>query len=254
MTDLADRRPAAYRAGDGAMPASPPAARLVRPRWRDGRLVAGVLLVLLAALLGARVLAAADRTTNVLLAARSMAPGHLLSPADLRVGRIRLSGVAGRYWGEADLSGLTGHPLVTAVAAGDLLPRSAVGATADPQPARVVSIPVDPARLPPLAAGDRVDVFATVKSAGTAAGATSAVLRSVEYLGTGDSGSGSTVSIRLLVPVAETGGLVRASQIASLDIVRQVPAGDRAGDVGAGPVTDPVPAAGAPPASPGPHP
>jgi len=252
VTDLVDRPSAAFRAAGEPTPPSPAAARLTRPRWRDGRLVAGVLLVLLAALLGARGLAAADRTSDVLLAGRPMAAGHILSPADLRVGHIRLSGVSGRYWGQDDLAGLTGHPLVTAVGAGDLLARSAVGASADPRPARVVSIPVDPARLPPLAAGDRVDVFATLKSVGAGMGATSAVLRGVEYLGTGDSGSGTTVSIRLLVPVEQTGILVRASQVASLDVVRQVPAGDRAGDVGAGPVTSPGPAVGTAPTSPGP--
>lgn len=217
---------------------SPSADRLARPRWRDGRLIAGVLLVLVAVLIGARVLSSADHTAPVLVAARPLGAGHVLAAEDLSVVRVRLGDASRRYWPAADLDGLRGHPLTVAVATGDLLARSAVADGADPEPLRVVSLPVDPTRLPAIHAGDRVDVFATYRAAGTAPGLTRAVVRGVEYVGGGDTGSGSTVAIRLRVPVAAAGSLVRASEVASLDVVLQLPAGTDSGDVGAAPLTD----------------
>lgn len=53
MTDLA-ARPARTTAAEMSSPA---ARRIGRPRWRDTRLLAGVLLVLLSVVLGARVVA-----------------------------------------------------------------------------------------------------------------------------------------------------------------------------------------------------
>ncbi len=236
---VTDARREADLAGAGRSQ-TPTARRVAPPRWRDRRLVVGVVLVLVAVLLGARLLATDGHTSPVLVAAHPLVAGHTVAPGDLAVAQVRLGGAVQAYWPAADLAGLRGHPILTAVASGDLLPRSAVGSSAAPAPTREVSFPVDPARLPPLAAGDRVDVFATTKTAGSRAGSTVAVLRGVEYVGGGDSGSAGTVTVRLQVPVAETGLLVRASETASLDVVLQQPAGDDAGDVGAAPVPDPV--------------
>lgn len=213
---------------------TPPARRATQPRWRDRRLILGVVLVLAAVLLGARLLASGAQSSPVLVAARPLPVGHVLLPGDLTVSRVRLGSASGRYWPAADESGLTGHPLLTTVAAGDLLPRSAVATTADPQPSRVVSLPVDPARLPPLARGDLVDVFATTKGAPAQ---TTAILRGALYVGGGDTGSAGSVTVRLQVPVTEAAVLVSASETASIDLVLEQPAGDDAGDVGPGSFT-----------------
>lgn len=47
------------------VPTSPAARRLASPRWLDGRLVLGVLLVLASVLVGARLLSSADRSQQV---------------------------------------------------------------------------------------------------------------------------------------------------------------------------------------------
>lgn len=218
-------------------PASPAASRLGPPRWRDRRLVLGVVLVLVAVLLGARLLSSRSATSAVLVAARPLPAGHPLVAGDLAVRQVRLGSTGAAYWPAADLAGLTGHPVTSAVAAGDLLPRSAVADRADPEPTRVVSLPVQPARLPTLAVGDLVDVFATTKATATEPGSTVAVLRGVRYLGGGDAGGSGAVSIRVAVPVDRTAAVVRASEVASLDVVLQRPAGVDAGDVGAIPLS-----------------
>jgi Flp pilus assembly protein CpaB len=237
-TTRPDLRPALPGSDTDTDPLRSPAARRLRPpRWRDRRLALGVVIVLAAVLVGARVLATGAQTAAVLVAARPLPTGHVLAPGDLRIDRVRLGSAGSSYWPGADESGLTGHPLVTGVGSGDLLPRSAVGQSASPQPTRVVSLPVDPSRLPPLASGDLVDVFATVKPAGGGAGSTVAILRGVSYVGGGDTDSAGTVTVRLQVPVADTGALVRASETADIDIVLEQPAGDDTGDVGGAPVT-----------------
>lgn len=218
-------------------PASPSASRLRPPRWRDRRLVLGVLLVLVAVLLGARLLSSHAATTAVLVAARPLPAGQPILAGDLAVRHVRLGSTGSAYWPAGDLAGLTGHPLTSAVAAGDLLPRSAVADRADPVPTRVVSLPVQPARLPALSVGDLVDVFATTKPTATEPGSTVAVLRGARYLGGGDSTSSGAVSIRVAVPVERTAAVVRASEVASLDVVQQRPAGADAGDVGATPLS-----------------
>lgn len=58
---------------------SPPTRR--RPSW----LAAGALLIALAALLGAWVYSSATSTISVMVAARDLPPGHVVTPADLRV-------------------------------------------------------------------------------------------------------------------------------------------------------------------------
>jgi hypothetical protein len=216
---------------------SPDARRFEPPRWRDKRLVLGVVLVLLSVLLGARLFAISRSSTPILVAARPLVAGHAITSGDLEVDRVSLGSVAAAYWPAADLAGLSGHPLTSAVARGDLLPRSAVGATANPQPTRVVSLPVEPGRLPPLSVGDLVDVFATTTATSAADGQTVAVLRGVPYLGEDDTGSGSTVSVRLEVPVSQTAAVIRASEVDTLDVVLEQPAGDDAGEVGTTPLS-----------------
>lgn len=214
--------------------ASPEAARSTPPRWRDVRLVTGVLLVLVSVLLGARVLGTATQGRSVLVAVRTLPAGHVIASGDLTVRSIRLSGVADRYWTGGELGTLTGRPLATGVAAGDLLARSSVSQDLPVTPTRVVSLPVDPARLPSLRLGNRVDVFATYAATSTVSGRTDVVLRGAEYLGGGDSGSGTAVSVRLRVPVDQAAAAIRASQVAKLDVALQEAAGSDAGDVGTG--------------------
>jgi len=72
-----------------------PASRLRRPSWRDSRLLIGVVLVFASVAIGARVVAASDRTVPVFAAASTLTSGHAINRSDLRVVRVRLgSGTA----------------------------------------------------------------------------------------------------------------------------------------------------------------
>lgn len=154
-------------------PGSPRAARLAVPRWLDGRLVLGVLLVLGSVLLGARVLATADRSQQVWAATRDLAPGSTLGTGDLRKAKVRLFDAGDRYL-VATGRPPAGYVLTRGVGAAELLPRGSLVAPEQAATAelRDVSVPVEAGHLPEdLQAGQQVDVFVTAGAgtSGTAA-------------------------------------------------------------------------------------
>ncbi len=136
---------------------SPQAARLRRARWHDPRLIIGVLLVLGSVLMGTRVIAAADDTVPVLVAAADLAPGQPLTPDLVETRDVLLGDNIDRY-----LTGTVGrgYVVVRAVGEGELLPRSSIAAANDDRTLRYLTIPVVAAEMPVgLAGGDLVDVW-----------------------------------------------------------------------------------------------
>lgn len=143
-----------------------PTQRNRRARWKDGRLVLGVLLVAITALAGARLLASADDTTAVWAAERDIPAGTRLTGDDLTSVRVRFtsSEAAGQYVAaEASLQGLVA---VRAVAAGEFVPRQAAVSQTDNERTEL-PLSVQAGRLPAdTAAGDQVDVWVLPKSGG----------------------------------------------------------------------------------------
>src|SRR3954447_1427040 len=175
--DRALARPASVRSGGrphdrqgghvSQLP-SPSAARLPRPRWLDPRLVAGVLLVLLSVVVGARVFAAADERVDVWAVTHDLGADSRLTDGDLSVRAVRLDDVAARY--VAADQDLRGRVLTRSVGRGELLPVAAVAKDAG-RPQRRVVVEVDRLGAGGLAKGRVVDVYSVRDpSGGTGAG------------------------------------------------------------------------------------
>ena len=209
---------------------SPHARRLALPGWLDRRLVLGLLLVLVSVVVGARVLAAADASQQVWVAARDLAPGSTLREGDLVPGRVQLYDTGGSYLlasGPAPL----GYVLQRGIGAAELLPRdSLVRPDETGRDAREVSVPVEAGHLPDdLRPGQLVDVYVTAGAGETGgpSGATRLVLRGVpvslrpEQGGLSSAGASSVV---LSVAQDQVAALVAAAQSGGVDLVR-VPAG-----------------------------
>lgn len=142
-------------------PASPAARRLVAPRWLDTRLVLGVLLVLLSVLVGARVLATADRSQLVWATSRALAPGSVLSQTDLVAVRVRLFDSAGRYL-DASAPAPVGYVAARGLGSGELLPDDALRRPELDVDFRLVTVLVELGHVPPdLVDGQQVDVWVT---------------------------------------------------------------------------------------------
>ena len=90
------------------------------PRWLDTRLVLGVLLVLVSVLIGARVLAGADKSQLVWATNRALAPGSVLAQVDLVPVRVRLFDAASLYL-DASEPAPAGYIVSRGLGAGELL-------------------------------------------------------------------------------------------------------------------------------------
>lgn len=152
----------------GPAPASPPATRSQGPGWRDPRLVLGVVVVAGCVLLGSRVLAGADDTVAVWGLRHDVAAGAPLTSSDLTPVRVHVAGGTGHYL-LADAALAPGATAAHDLAAGELLPRSAV-ARDDGRDLVEVPLSVAPDDLPAsVRRGTTVDVWVLPDTPGTGA-------------------------------------------------------------------------------------
>ena len=220
-------------------PASPRASRLASPGWLDGRLVVGVLLVLVSVVVGARVLSSADRSTLVFAVTKDLAAGSVLDADDLERVRVRLFDNADEYVAAGDPP--VGYVVRRGLGRGELLPRQALALPREDVDYREVTVAIDVGHLPPgLAAGSQVDVWMTPEAAGEQAegeapaetpadaGPARLVLQGVTVLDVqadGGAFSGTTtIPVVLQVRPREVSALVSAMSLGRIDVVR-VPRG-----------------------------
>lgn len=152
-------------AGDGSSPpgapTSPPARRHPRPSWRDPRIVVGLVMVAASVLLGARLLADADDTVAVWSAGRDLPAGTPVAAADLRRSQV---GFASEELAERYLSARVvpaGTVVLRDIAAGELLPRAALGARPPEETAQLpIALSADAVPVA-LRRGELVDVWVT---------------------------------------------------------------------------------------------
>ncbi|MDD2818088.1 MAG: hypothetical protein PHN51_04755 [Candidatus Nanopelagicales bacterium] len=124
-------------------------------KWRDTRIWVGLGFIIAAMFIGAFVMSSGGSTSTVWRATRDLPVGAV---PEVEAVTVALGEAATTYLPTTELpQGRMKLP----VADGGFLPRNAVGA-AVPSNSRLVTIPVDPMRVPVgLAAGDVVDVWAS---------------------------------------------------------------------------------------------
>jgi hypothetical protein len=124
--------------------------------------VAGVLLVAASIAGGLRLMGAADATVAVLAVTHDLPAGHVVTPADVKVTRIKADGaVLGRLVAGDDARSVTGRVLLFPAPAQGLLDKASLGRAAGA--GREITVPVAPEHAlgGALRVGDRVDVLAT---------------------------------------------------------------------------------------------
>lgn len=195
-------------------PVSPPARRLTRPTWRDPRLVVGLVIVAVSVLLGARLLAGADDTVTVWSAGTDLPEGSVVEPQDLERSQVRFTSddLAARYLSAADLP--RGMVLLRDVAAGELLPRAALGSGTGEQLAELPIALASDAVPAGLRAGELVDVWVTPPAEGELERRAVRVLEQVRVVAAPQSasalGPSSTRQVVVGVPGDEDDLLARA--------------------------------------------
>lgn len=152
-------------------PASPAASRLRGRRWRDWRLLLGIVLVLGSAVAGAWLLASAQQTVPTWAAASDLNPGQVLRPDDVTALPARVESATNPY-----LTGPIpdGYVVVRPVDADELVPASALAPASEVDTdTRHVAVAVPTETLPgSLSAGDRVDVWVVPDTVADAVGDT----------------------------------------------------------------------------------
>ncbi|WBQ03928.1 SAF domain-containing protein [Kribbella sp. CA-293567] len=142
---------------------STPTLRTRRARWKDGRLLLGVLLVAITALAGAKLLSTADDTTAVWAAKRDIPLGVTITSEDLTTMNVRFTSdeAAGQYVAaDADLKGLVS---IRAISKGEFVPRQAATTKTDSERTEL-PLSIAAGRLPSdTAVGDHVDVWVVPK-------------------------------------------------------------------------------------------
>ena len=130
----------------------------------DVRLLVGLALVAVALVGGLSLWRQAQVTLPVVVAAREIAPGHVIERGDLDLTQARLEGpLAALAFGEAEVSTLVGSTAATAIHAGELVVRPDLGSGPVIGPDQVaVTMPVQAdAVYARLRRGDEVAVMAT---------------------------------------------------------------------------------------------
>ncbi|CCH76535.1 conserved exported hypothetical protein [Nostocoides japonicum T1-X7] len=190
------------------------AGRLRKPSWRDTRLLAGVLLVLVSAVLGAVLVARADDRVPVYAASVALVPGQRLDDAAVRRVEVQLGDGMARYL-PADEALPEGSYVLRDVRPGELVPRSALGSVADVS-VQPVTIDVDATSASTLVRGSVVDVYVTPPKPGSttefdkpvrALSGVSVASEPEERTGFGASGT-DTVAVSVMAPQEQVAGIV----------------------------------------------
>lgn len=107
-----------------------------RPFFSDVRFLLGIALVVVSVVGVWLVVAAARHTEPVFAAARTIVPGEPVAAGDLRVVEVALGGMTDAYASPASLE--PGSVATRTIAAGELVPRTAVGAASAARTTSVV--------------------------------------------------------------------------------------------------------------------
>ena len=187
------------RQAEQPVAASPPARRMRTPSWLDLRLIAGVLLVLVAVAVGAGVVSAADHRTAMWAVRHDLSAGTILSGDDIVPVRVSLGSAASAYLPLAHAP--VGRVVTVPLRAGQLLPRAALEQAAD---GIAVTVPVRPENMPRLARGDRVTLWLSSRTCKGRVLISGVPVQDVRMPGAGAfsgySGAGSSVLVLRLAP------------------------------------------------------
>lgn len=185
--------------------------RLRRPRWRDPRLLIGIVLVLVSILAGMLVISRASATTTVLVARTDVVLGDVLDPQDFTTAELRLAEQADRYASAPDQIP-PGAVATETVRAGELLPLAVIGQGEGVQ-LRPVVVEVDASVAGSVTPGARVELWSTPADPGAAERAPATrlvdggVVRSVDE---GSSLGMRSMTVEVLVPAEDLASVLEA--------------------------------------------
>lgn len=200
-------------------------AKAARKRvWVDPRLAIGVVLIAASVVGVFGIVSVADASEHVLSARDSLTPGDRIDAGDLVSTQVRMQGATDLYLVGDDIPA-EGLIMTKAVAAGELVPASAVGSAAGLRLASVVVV-VDGELSASLDAGATADVWAAKLEETNNYGPPSVIVAGATVVRLIDSesivSSGNTTTVELLVPRNRVARVLEA--LANDDALSLIPA------------------------------
>ncbi|ATG51589.1 flagellar biosynthesis protein FlgA [Brachybacterium vulturis] len=175
--------------------------RLRTPRWKDPRLIVGIVLVVASVLMGAVLVSRLSETTAVLVARSAIVPGDAISAEDLMVVELRLGEQTDHYVGTVEAVP-EGAVALRTIRPGELVPMSAIGQSAE-VPLRPVVIPVEASVAESVVPGATVELWHTAPAGEEGADAQARLLvpdAVVRRIDEGSSLGMQEMSVEVLVP------------------------------------------------------
>lgn len=205
------------------MTATPSAVGSRTRRYRDPRLVIGLVLVTVSITAVVGIVALADEGHEVLVAPRLLVEGERVNGADLESRRVVL-GIDTHGYLTADDVPASGLVITRTVGAGELVPLSAVGDVRGPQSTTVV-VTVSTALGATVRPGDRLDLWAAPAEEAGRFGAPTVIASATQLVRTvaaeGIVASGEAGRIELLVPRRDVARILFA--LANGDALSAIP-------------------------------
>lgn len=213
----------------GQVPASPPGLRAVKRRWRDPRMVIGVLLIGASVLGMAWAVSASDNRIEVWSVSDDLPQGSPVEPGSLVKVSIDVPDPTAYVLSDATIP--PGTVAARDFAAGELLTRLGIDQPGSIEPLRIVTLPVLRHQMPAdLSVGDRVDVYLVERGAsGEPQARPRLVLKSAIVSDVGDDsgafgGTSLETGVALSVPQAQVATVVDAQARGTVTLV-DVPVG-----------------------------
>jgi hypothetical protein len=179
-------------------------AKRRRP-WFDPRFAIGLILVVVSVLGVVGLVDAANASVSVLAARTTLTPGERVHASDLIPTSVRASRTSGLYLSSSEVP-QSGVVMTRAVAAGELVPHSAVGSAAGTRLTSVV-VSVNTALPASVVPGSRVDLWAAEQGGAVSPGGDG------DPSGAADGGAGSFGPPTVLVSSAIVVRLVDEKQL-----------------------------------------
>jgi hypothetical protein len=146
--------------------------------------------------LGAMVVSRADSSKSVVAVSHDLAAGTVLTVGDVHTTRVRLQSTSGLY--VAAGTSVVGQTLALALRTGELLPRSAVGATSTN--VTTLTVPVRPENAPDVKRGQRIAVWVSTQYCQAVLVIGDVVVQDVRQAGTGALSAASDESLVVRAP------------------------------------------------------
>jgi hypothetical protein len=126
---------------------------------KNSRLITGISLFMIAILAASLIAKEANRTVYVWASATELAPGNIITAADIKATPVLLPESAKNYLSAS--AQIIGTVVKSRVAVGDLIPLAAIASTLDQLTLRAVPLTIESTDLPMgLTRGEVIDIYA----------------------------------------------------------------------------------------------